>query len=196
MEINKINKKRTKLSKNSNKVQKENKATINNKNEHFSLDNSFNNIPLFSNNSFSRNESLDNSIRLNRETEYVFSNPNNNCNYTPLNFGSLQNKENTLYYTYNNSDDAKYMTQGGNSVNIIMQMDLRESTLLLIKQYDMFLQLLLQNILLAPEKYTCYYIMYHFYMMRNRVLQMLKLREFSISFNFSRVRIVFTILDI
>lgn len=75
----------------------------------------------------------------------------------------------------------------------IMHMDTSEMIKLLIKQFDLYLQLLIQNVLLTNDeniKYRGYLILFNFYMTRQRFFNS-KVPEFEINFSFSNVYIIF-----
>jgi hypothetical protein len=71
-----------------------------------------------------------------------------------------------------------------------LPLDFVERIKLLIKQYDMMLQLLIQNMLITndPEiKYRCYNMLYSFYVARSRILSLWKFPSFEIQFKFCKV---------
>jgi hypothetical protein len=72
----------------------------------------------------------------------------------------------------------------------IMQMESFELIKLLLKQFEMFLQILIQNVLLTPDngsKYRCYSMLFSFYMARERIINTVNLPEHEVYFNFCRV---------
>jgi hypothetical protein len=69
----------------------------------------------------------------------------------------------------------------------LLNLDYIEQTKLLVRQYDMMIQLLIQNILLTndPElKLENYTMLYNFYNMRTRVLAYMKLPQYDVMFKF------------
>lgn len=76
------------------------------------------------------------------------------------------------------------------TINSVYLLDITEMIKLLLKQYDLFLQILIQNILLTDDqgiKYRCYTMLFSFYMTRQRVLQTAKLQDFGVNFNFTKI---------
>jgi hypothetical protein len=69
-------------------------------------------------------------------------------------------------------------------------MDYVEQTRLLMRQYDMMLQLLIQNMLLTsdPElKLKCYTMIYSYYLARSKILTYYKLPGYEVHFKFCEV---------
>jgi hypothetical protein len=70
-------------------------------------------------------------------------------------------------------------------------MDICEQIKFILKQYDFYLQLILQNILLTDDlslKLRCYNIIYNLYLQKIRINNIFKLPEFEINFNFCKVK--------
>lgn len=102
---------------------------------------------------------------------------------------------NSFYSTDNNlhhlqRDIAQDMNYIPNPSSL--PLDFVERIKLLLRQYDMMLQLLIQNLLLTNDnnlKYRCYYMIYSFYLARCRILSVWKFPSFDINFRFCRVRL-------
>jgi hypothetical protein len=73
---------------------------------------------------------------------------------------------------------------------LITQMEIPELIKLLIIQFDFFLQILIQNMLLTNDKillFRCYNILYSFYHVRQKVLTFSKIPEFGVKFDFCKI---------
>lgn len=82
-----------------------------------------------------------------------------------------------------------------NNVNKIqavkpLSIDFIELVRFFVKQYDIYLQLLIQNFLLCNEpksKMRAYILIYSFYMERTKVINTFNIPHFDVSFSFCRI---------
>lgn len=107
---------------------------------------------------------------------------NNNIENTPI---KRTNEEKTI--TNNIMNNIEQIPEENKAIN---QMDIGEMLVLLLKQYDFVIQLLIQNLMLAENrslKYRCYNILFQFYMYRQAIIDNFKLPQFSVQFNFNQI---------
>jgi hypothetical protein len=119
-----------------------------------------------------------------------------NNNNISFNSSINKNNNNALFEKKKNSDSSHNSTNNNNEdykvINHkpILQINLCEMIKVMIKQYDFFLQLLIQNIFLTNDqnvKLRCYNMLYSFYMARTKIINMFRLPHCDISFQFQRV---------
>jgi hypothetical protein len=99
-------------------------------------------------------------------------------------------------YPYLKQNEIPYQninlnTYKDNSQRAITQLEPFDLIKLLLKQYDFFLQILIQNVLLTSDqglKYRCYSLLFSFYMTREKIINTVKLPEYTVYFNFCRVK--------
>ncbi len=103
---------------------------------------------------------------------------------------------NRTFYNSRNSDNLQknkeFQEYFFNPNKTLIQMDICEQIKFLLKQYDFYLQLVLQNIFLTSDmnyKYRCYTILYNMYIQRTRIINYYRLPQFEIYFNFCKVSI-------
>jgi len=157
----------------------------------------FNNIS----NGFLNNSSLNNYENVNNNNGFL-NNTNINNNYIKPNNNSFNfNEENINYkntfFPNPNSKQSEIIQKNMelqdyffNPNRPIIQMDIVEQIKFILKQYDFYLQLVLQNILLTDDmdlKFRSYSILYNLYLQRMRILNYYKLPQFDIYFNFCKV---------
>lgn len=73
----------------------------------------------------------------------------------------------------------------------LIQMDICEQIKFIIRQFEFYLQLLLQNIFLTDEsdlKYRGYSLIYNMYLQKMRIINLYKLPHFEVYFNFCKVK--------
>jgi hypothetical protein len=90
---------------------------------------------------------------------------------------------------HNKEEDHDYIYQPNKN---LLQLDYVEQTKLLLRQYDMMIQLLIQNMLLTDQaelKLKCYTMLYSYYLARSKVLACYKLPQYEISFKFCEVKL-------
>ena len=74
-------------------------------------------------------------------------------------------------------------------IEAINQMNIFEQISFVLKQYDLMIQLLMQNLLMIENKHLklkCYSMLFSFYIAKLRVSENLNLPEFNIKFNFNQ----------
>ena len=185
---------------------------INRNNNHKNLDFNINNN---SNNSDKNNLNLEK--KKNNSNNNSFKNNNNNKHIkNEKNCSPILNKNNDdLFYIENynkekiNNHNNNFYNSNNNNINlfedkniiykkipisfeknIINQMDIFEKINLLIKQYDLMIQLLIQNLFMCEnknEKLRCYSILFSFYLARQRFIDTYQISNFNISFNFNQI---------
>ena len=110
------------------------------------------------------------------------------------------NNNNNIYNINNNNNNSINLLEDNNifykkipisyEKNIINQMDIFEKINLLIKQYDLMIQLLIQNLFMCENKnlkLRCYSILFSFYLARQRFIDTYQISNFNISFNFNQI---------
>ena len=185
---------------------------INRNNNHKNLDFNINNN---SNNSDKNNLNLEK--KKTNSNNNSFKNNNNNKHIkNEKNCSPILNKNNDdLFYIENynkekiNNHNNNFYNSNNNNINlfedkniiykkipisfeknIINQMDIFEKINLLIKQYDLMIQLLIQNLFMCEnknEKLRCYSILFSFYLARQRFIDTYQISNFNISFNFNQI---------
>jgi hypothetical protein len=78
-----------------------------------------------------------------------------------------------------------------NSNRPLIQMDICEQIKFVIKQFELYLQMILQNIFLTDNmdlKYRGYSLIYNMYMQKTRIINLYRLPHFEIYFNFCKVK--------
>jgi len=170
--------------------------------------------PIYSN-SFSNiherhNDSLFHNINLmnHKNTSQVCLNKTNEINDNS-NF-IINNKfetDNSYLYNINNNDSIKMGTKIKcldqnkktreltdyffNSNRPLIQMDICEQIKFIIKQYEFYLQLILQNIFLTDDsclKYRGYSLIYNMYLQKMRIINQCRLPHFDVYYNFCKVK--------
>ena len=135
-----------------------------------------------------------NNFQINNNNNSYLTSINNSYYKDPIDFknNNLNNKNNAYSeYMQNTREIQEYFFNPNKS---LLQMDICEQIKFLLKQFDFFLQLIIQNIFLTDDpdlKYRCYLMIYNLYLQRIRVMSMFKLPEFEISFNFTKVKKLF-----
>lgn len=131
-----------------------------------------------------------------------FTRSMNNSYYHPQQYRN--NQDNNTQQNINNSNNSALFFPSQNFTNLNnfnnlnnlnntkdrVQMDTQEMIKLLIKQYEFFLQILIQNVLLTSDqglKFRCYNMIFSFYMIRQRIIQSSKLHEFEVNFDFTKI---------
>jgi len=148
------------------------------------------------------NHSSENEINLNKTSSNIFQmNMSNNVNSftSSINNSYYKNRKDLQmqqYPTDGNYNNNNLLTNNRCNMNGVaskytpLQMDSVDMIKLLIKQYDFFLQILIQNILLTTDqglKHRCYTMLFSFYVTRQRIITTAKLVENSIRFSFSKI---------
>ena len=124
------------------------------------------------NNNLTEGNNLNNLYNNNRNNNNIIVNSSNNNNY------------NDMRYDYYSKIKDLNQNKG------LAQMDLIEKLLFLLKQYDLMLQLLIQNLMMTENKnlkFRCYTLLFSFYMAKQRVIENLKFPEFYVSFEFNDI---------
>ena len=185
---------------------------INRNNNHKNLDFNINNN---SNNSDKNNLNLEKK-KTNSNNNSFKNNVNNKHIKNEKNCSPILNKNNDdLFYIENynkekiNNHNNNFYNSNNNNINlfedkniiykkipisfeknIINQMDIFEKINLLIKQYDLMIQLLIQNLFMCENKnlkLRCYSILFSFYLARQRFIDTYQISNFNISFNFNQI---------
>jgi hypothetical protein len=127
--------------------------------------------------------------------KFIKPSPGRNMN----SFNESKNFPCYFYPGYQNYQNAKINPETVSNLNhsnphkngrLITQMETPELIKLLLTQFDFFLQILIQNMLLTNDKillYRCYNILYSFYHVRQKVLTFSKIPEFGIKFDFCKI---------
>lgn len=145
---------------------------------------------------FLRNNSDKPSFLPSMDTSFLYKQNQSNSNKSKKQKAQMNNYLNTDdSFNYQNRHDAynKFINFDkfkDHSTRPILQMESFELIKLLLKQYDFFLQILIQNVLLTSDqglKYRCYSLLFSFYMARERIINSIKLPEHDVYFNFCRV---------
>ena len=98
----------------------------------------------------------------------------------------LNNKENKEEEDKNNFFKPININE---EIEAINQMNIYEQISFVLKQYDLMIQLLMQNLLMIENKHLklkCYSMLFSFYIAKLRVSENLNLPEFNIKFNFNQ----------
>ena len=116
-------------------------------------------------------------------------------NYMNLNQNlNLSNISENLFINKNEQkeeeDKNNFFKQHINEeIEAINQMNIFEQISFVLKQYDLMIQLLMQNLLMIENKHLklkCYSMLFSFYIAKLRVSENLNLPEFNIKFNFNQ----------
>jgi hypothetical protein len=102
-------------------------------------------------------------------------------------FLSSEGGNNYILNQQHKEDSYEYIYQPNKA---LIPMDYVEQTNLLMRQYDMMLQLLIQNMLMTsnPElKLKCYSMIYSYYLARTKILTYYKLPQYEVHFKFCEV---------
>lgn len=173
---------------------------------------------LFKNNNSSIQHSNENNIQSisknsgkedppkSKETRKKFRKPKKvnipNNNIPPMNKTNEENKEidknnNEKIQVKPSNEEKTIINNMMNNIEqipeenkAINQMDIGEMLVLLLKQYDFVIQLLIQNLMLSENrslKYRCYNILFQFYMYRQAIIDNFKLPQFPVQFNFNQI---------
>ena len=97
--------------------------------------------------------------------------------------------------TQNNNFDNNYTNNINTNMNRIqpskpLNIDFIELVRFFVKQYDIYLQLLIQNFLLCNDpktKMRAYVLIYNFYVERTKVINTFNIPHFDVSFGFCRI---------
>lgn len=157
-----------------------------------------NNNPIFGG---SENNSFNN--YMNKDMHKLYGSGGDNSffkNGNPNDINNIldMNNPNTSFFSTENNPTKLMRDPGASDMEFkfipgkSVQMDYVEQIKLLIKQYDFLIQLIIQNILLTRDdglNFRCYSMLYSFFLMRSKILNLFKLPEYKISFNFTRVYI-------
>jgi hypothetical protein len=138
----------------------------------------------------SNDRSFENNF-LNNRINSSFQSADNNGNHV---YNLLAKKPRNSWEdpNYLNNPFAVPLISTETAGNAIMQLDTYELIKLLLKQYEFFLQLLMQNVLMTNDlqlKYRCYQMLFSLFMARERVIKSFKLPEYDLFFNFCTVRL-------
>lgn len=94
----------------------------------------------------------------------------------------------TAYPNY--TDINAIMAQRQNGVIKPLNMEFSEAAKFLLKQFEIYLQLLLQNFLLCKDpnlKLRAYTLIYNFFLERTKIVNLYNLPKFEIGFSFCRI---------
>ena len=123
---------------------------------------------------------------------YFFTDYNNGNNLNNLNnnYNNSFCKNKSNYFSDFEKKNLELQEYFYNTNRPIIEMDICEQIKFILKQFDFYLQLVLQNIFLTDDqdlKFRCYSILYNLYLQRMRVLNIYKLPQFDVYFNFCKV---------
>jgi hypothetical protein len=107
-------------------------------------------------------------------------------------FLSSEGGNNLMLNQQHREESYEYIYQPNKN---LMPMDYVDQTNILLRQYDMMLQLLVQNMLLTSNhelKLKCYSMIYSYYLARSKIMTYYKLPQYDIHFKFCDVRPIMT----